>query len=51
MGPSAQGNKDLSEEIILERALVNLKKLDVVGITDRLDEMLIQVSALNMQST
>jgi hypothetical protein len=43
MGPAAVGNKNLTDEVILQRALRNLEKLDVVGITEELDDMLYQV--------
>ena len=44
MGPLAVGNKAYTEQYILDKALENLKKLDVVGITEELDRMVSQVS-------
>lgn len=43
MGPIAKGNKNLTEEVVLKTALKNLAKLDVIGLTEELDEMIPQL--------
>ena len=40
----ARGNKNYTEQYILDRALRNLEKLDVVGITEKMNQMIVQVS-------
>jgi len=44
MGPMAKGNKNYTEAYILARAMENLRKLDAIGIVERLDDMITQVS-------
>lgn len=44
MGPNAVGNKRFTEEYILQRALANLEKLDVIGLTEEMNRMILQVS-------
>ena len=46
MGPMARGNKNYTEQYILDRALRNLEKLDVVGITEKMNQMIVQVSVV-----
>ena len=41
MGPNARGKTNISEEYILEHALQNLQRIDVLGVTERLDDILV----------
>jgi len=43
MGPMAKGNKNYTEKYILEKALQNLEKLDVIGIMEHLNLMIRQL--------
>ena len=43
MGPIAKGNQTYTEEYLLKRALENLEKIDAVGITNELDNLIVQV--------
>lgn len=46
MGPIARGNKSFTEEYILEKALQNLEKVDVIGITEELNNIINQVRSI-----
>ena len=43
LGPNAKDNATITEEFMLQRALENLEKMDVVGITEKLNRMIVQL--------
>jgi hypothetical protein len=43
MGPMAKGNKNLTEQVILKRALKNLYRLDALGIVAELNKLVVQL--------
>ena len=51
MGPIARGNKNFTEEYILAKALKNLEKIDVIGLTEELNSMIPQVSVFESINT
>ena len=48
MGPNVRGNETYTDAFMLRKAKANLRKLDVVGITERLDD-LIPVLKMHLQ--
>ena len=40
MGPHAKGNETYTDAFMLKRALANLNKIDAIGITERLNELI-----------
>ena len=43
MGPNTKNNATFTDEFLLNRAKTNLRKLDVIGITENLNDMISQL--------